>query len=177
MFGAGSLVPDQRQSFIKGPADHGARLGPAHAAGAGRNHEPTRAAPYPAAMIARRAAQTIARISISFHQAATASSRDTSSATSSKSALRPDNLQNDVIKSGNGWSLTSDEYDSGATTEGFASYIRGRRLVRSQRFDTVPVGWDWTLTPRLPNRPPAQTIAGARCRSEKAFWMLTTGKR
>jgi hypothetical protein len=44
-----------------------------------------------------------------------------------------DRLREGVSKSGNGWNNTSDEYDAGATTEGFASYVG----VVS---DTVPTG-------------------------------------
>jgi hypothetical protein len=51
-----------------------------------------------------------------------------------------DDLQDDLSKSGNGWNNTSDEYDSGATTERFASYVGVVSWYEPNRFDTVPVG-------------------------------------
>jgi len=83
-----------------------------------------------------------------------------------------DNLRDDVSKSGNGWGLTSDEYDSGATTEGFASYVGVVSWYEPNRFDTVPTGWGLNFEAAAPNRSTCSSNRGIPLQVAKAFWDL-----
>jgi hypothetical protein len=81
-----------------------------------------------------------------------------------------DNLQDDLGKSGNGWNNTSDEYDSGATTEGFASYVGVVSWYEPNRLDTVPVGWGLDFEAASPNRSTCSANRGIPLQVAKAFW-------
>jgi hypothetical protein len=81
-----------------------------------------------------------------------------------------DSLVDDVSKSGAGWSLTSDEYDSGATTEGFASYVGIVSWYDPNRFDTVPSGWGLDFEAAAPIDPTCSANRGIPLQMAKAFW-------
>jgi hypothetical protein len=86
--------------------------------------------------------------------------------------FRQDVLVDDVSKGGNGWSLTSDEYDSGATTEGFASYVGLVSWYEPKRFDTVPVGWGLDFEAATPFDATCSANRGIPLQVAKAFWDL-----
>jgi hypothetical protein len=81
-----------------------------------------------------------------------------------------DSLVDDVSKGGAGWTLTSDEYDSGATTEGFASYVGLVAWYDPNRFDTVPIGWSLDFEAAAPNNASCSANRGIPLQVAKAFW-------
>ena len=81
-----------------------------------------------------------------------------------------DYLRNDVSKNGAGWNLTSDEYDSGATAEGFASYVGIVSWYEPNRADTVPIGWGLNFEAAAPNRATCSANRGIPLQVAKAFW-------
>lgn len=81
-----------------------------------------------------------------------------------------DFLRDDLGKSGAGWNLTSDEYDSGATTEGFASYVGIVSWFDPNRLDTVPVGWGLNFETATPNRATCAANRGIPLQVAKGFW-------
>lgn len=81
-----------------------------------------------------------------------------------------DSLVDDVGKGGGGWNLTSDEYDSGATTEGFASYVGLVSWYEPNRFDTVPVGWGLDFEAAAPFNATCSANRGIPLQVAKAFW-------
>ncbi len=82
-----------------------------------------------------------------------------------------DNLNDDLSKNGNnGWSLDSDEYDSGATTEGFASYVGVVSWYEPNQFDTKPVGWGFDMDAAAPVRAACSDNRGVPVQVAKAFW-------
>ncbi|HZE71213.1 MAG TPA: hypothetical protein VE135_17005 [Pyrinomonadaceae bacterium] len=81
-----------------------------------------------------------------------------------------DNLQDDLSKGSSGWSLTSDEYDSGATTEGFASYVGIVSWYEPNQFDTVPSGWGLDFEAAAPNRSPCSANRGSPLQVAKGYW-------
>jgi hypothetical protein len=83
-----------------------------------------------------------------------------------------DNLRNDLSKGGAGWNLTSDEYDSGATTEGFASYVGVVSWYEPNRFDTVPIGWGLDFDAAAPTNSTCSANRGIPVQVAKSFWDL-----
>jgi hypothetical protein len=82
-----------------------------------------------------------------------------------------DSLRDDLSKGGsNGWDLTSDEYDSGATTEGFASYVGLVSWYEPNRVDTVPIGWGLNFDAAAPNRATCSDNRGIPLQVARAFW-------
>lgn len=81
-----------------------------------------------------------------------------------------DNLHDDVSKGGAGWDLTSDEYDSGATQEGFASYVGILSWYEPNNFATVPRGWGLDFEAATPNRATCAANRGIPLQVAKAFW-------
>lgn len=81
-----------------------------------------------------------------------------------------DDLRDDVSKGGNGWNLTSDEYDSGATQEGFASYVGIVSWYEPNNFGTVPRGWSLDFEAAAPNRSACADNRGIPLQVAKAFW-------
>jgi len=83
-----------------------------------------------------------------------------------------DSLVDDVSKGGNGWGLTSDEYDSGATTEGWASYVGVASWFDPNNPSSRPTGWGVDFDAAAPT---AVTCAGNRgipLQVARAFWDL-----
>ena len=81
-----------------------------------------------------------------------------------------DNLRDDLSKGGDGWQLTSDEYDSGATQEGFASYVGIVSWYEPNQHDTVPRGWSLDFETATPNNPTCSANRGIPVQVAKAFW-------
>lgn len=83
-----------------------------------------------------------------------------------------DSLVDDVSKGDNGWSLTSDEHDSGGTTEGWASYVGVASWFDPNNAAANPTGWAVNFEAAAPH---AGTCAGNRgipLQSARAFWDL-----
>lgn len=81
-------------------------------------------------------------------------------------------LRNDCSNDGDGWSITSDEYDSCATTEGFASYVAAASLWNATTPNADPrfSGFDIELaTPVSGTRANNRGVPGQVAR---AFWDL-----
>jgi hypothetical protein len=81
-----------------------------------------------------------------------------------------DSLTDDVSKGGNGWNLDSDEWDSGSTTEGFASYIAVRAWYEPNDFSTVPLGWSLDFEAASPVRSTCSDNRGVPVQVARAFW-------
>lgn len=81
-----------------------------------------------------------------------------------------DDLRNDVSKGGDGWSLTSDEFDSGATQEGFASYVGVVSWYEPNAFSTVPRGWSLDFDTATLDRSTCSANRGNPVQVAKAFW-------
>ena len=81
-----------------------------------------------------------------------------------------DDLRDDVSKGGNGWGLTSDEYDSGATQEGFASYVGVASWYEPNNVSTVPTGWGLDFDAAAPNRATCSANRGVPLQVGNAFW-------
>jgi hypothetical protein len=81
-----------------------------------------------------------------------------------------DSLTDDVSKGGNGWNLDSDEWDSGSTTEGFASYVAVRAWYEPNDFSTVPRGWSLDFEAASPLRSTCADNRGVPVQVARAFW-------
>ena len=81
-----------------------------------------------------------------------------------------DDLRDDVSKGGDGWALTSDEFDSGATQEGFASYVGIVSWYDPNRRDTVPRGWGLDFETATPHDSTCSVNRGIPLQVAKAFW-------
>jgi hypothetical protein len=84
-----------------------------------------------------------------------------------------DNLTDDLSKNGsNGWSLTSDEYDSGATTEGWASYVGAASWFEPNNASTNPIGWSVNFDAAAPTASTCSGNRGIPLPVARAFWDL-----
>ena len=81
-----------------------------------------------------------------------------------------DDLRDDLSKGGAGWNNSSDEHDSGATTEGFASYIGVVSWYEPNRFDTSPVGWGLNFETANLSNSTCSSNRGIPVQVAKAFW-------
>jgi hypothetical protein len=81
-----------------------------------------------------------------------------------------DNLRDDVSKGGNGWNLTSDEFDSGATTEGFASYVGVVSWYEPNQVSTVPIGWGLNFDAAAPVNSTCSSNRGIPVQVAKGYW-------
>jgi hypothetical protein len=88
-------------------------------------------------------------------------------------AFGQDDLTDDVSKGGNnGWSLTSDEYDSGATTEGWASYVGVVSWYEPNNTSTNPTGWGVNFDAATPTASTCSANRGIPLQVARAFWDL-----
>jgi hypothetical protein len=83
-----------------------------------------------------------------------------------------DDLRNDCSKNGNGWGVTSNEHESCATTEGFASYVGVVSWYEPNNTGTTPIGWSLDFEGATPNRSTCSANAGIPLQVAKAFWDL-----
>lgn len=84
-----------------------------------------------------------------------------------------DNLNDDLSKGGNnGWSLTSDEYDSGATTEGWASYVGVVSWFDPNNSSSNPIGWGVNFDAAAPTASTCSANRGIPLQVARAFWDL-----
>jgi hypothetical protein len=84
-----------------------------------------------------------------------------------------DSLNNDRSKGGNnGWTLTSDEFDSGATTEGWASYIGVVSWYEPNNAASNPVGWGVNFEAAAPTNATCSSNRGIPLQVARAFWDL-----
>lgn len=81
-----------------------------------------------------------------------------------------DDLRNDCSKNGGGWNLTSDEWESCATQEGFASFIGIVSWYEPNNAGTVPFGWGLDFESATPDRSPCSANKGSPLQVAKAFW-------
>jgi len=81
-----------------------------------------------------------------------------------------DGLRNDCSKGGSGWNLTSDEWESCATQEGFASYIGVVSWYEPNNSSTSPTGWGLAFDGAQPNRSTCSNNKGIPVQVAKAFW-------
>lgn len=81
-----------------------------------------------------------------------------------------DDLPDDLSKGGDGWGLTSDEFDSGATQEGFASYVGIVSWYDPNRSETVPRGWGLDFETATPHNSTCSANRGIPLQVAKAFW-------
>ncbi|MBB3457225.1 hypothetical protein FHT86_005543 [Rhizobium sp. BK313] len=81
-----------------------------------------------------------------------------------------DSLTDDVSKGGNGWSLTSDEFDSGATTEGWASYVAVVSWFDPNNSASNPVGWSVNFDAATPTNATCSNNRGIPLQVARAFW-------
>jgi hypothetical protein len=88
-------------------------------------------------------------------------------------AFGQDSLTNDTSKDGNnGWSLTSDEYDSAATTEGWASYAGIASWFEPNNAGTNPTGWSVNFETAAPVASTCSANRGVPLQAARAFWDL-----
>jgi hypothetical protein len=84
-----------------------------------------------------------------------------------------DSLNDDLGKGGNnGWSLTSDEYDSGATTEGWASYVGVASWFEPNNASSNPVAWGVNFDAATPTASTCSANRGIPLQVARAFWDL-----
>ena len=84
--------------------------------------------------------------------------------------FQQDDLRNDCSKGGNGWSLTSDEHESCATQEGFASYIGVVSWYQPHSAATQPFGSSLDFDRAQPDRSTCAANKGIPLQVGKAFW-------
>jgi hypothetical protein len=88
-------------------------------------------------------------------------------------AFGQDALTDDLSKGGNnGWNLTSDEYDSGATTEGWASYVGIASWFDPNNTSANPVGWGVNFDAAAPTAATCGGNRGIPLQVARAFWDL-----
>lgn len=81
-----------------------------------------------------------------------------------------DGLRNDCSKGSNGWSLTSDEWESCATQEGFASFVGVVSWYEPNNTATSPVGWGLDMDTATLTDATCSDNKGIPVQVAKAFW-------
>jgi hypothetical protein len=81
-----------------------------------------------------------------------------------------DNLRDDLSKGGGGWNVDGDEFDSGSTTEGFASYMGVVAFYDPNNFATVPLGWSLNFEAAAPMNSTCSANRSNPLQVARAFW-------
>ncbi len=79
-------------------------------------------------------------------------------------------LRNDCSRNGDGHSLTSVEWESCATTEGFADYVAVTSWWNPNNAGSVPMGWGRNFETATPVNSSCSTSAHIELQVAKAFW-------
>ena len=77
-----------------------------------------------------------------------------------------------TLGGGNSWNLTSNEYDSCATTEGWASFIGVTSWYEPNNNGSVPIGWGLDFETAALTNATCANNAGRALQVAKAFWDL-----
>ncbi|TVZ41953.1 hypothetical protein P886_1304 [Alteromonadaceae bacterium 2753L.S.0a.02] len=83
-----------------------------------------------------------------------------------------DNLRDDCSRNGSGHSLTSIEYESCATTEGWADYVGVVSWYSPSNSSSVPYGWGYNFENATPAKSSCSDSAHTELQVAKAFWDL-----
>ena len=81
-------------------------------------------------------------------------------------------LRNDCSRNGSGHSLTSIEYESCATSEGWADFVGVVSWYNPNNSGTVPFGWGRNFETATPQSGTCSTNGGIELQVAKAFWDL-----
>lgn len=81
-----------------------------------------------------------------------------------------DNLRADCSQNGLGWSMTGAEFDSCATTEGFASYAALASWYDGGTIGTQPFGWGFNFENATPQSSTCADNRAFALQVAKAFW-------
>jgi hypothetical protein len=80
------------------------------------------------------------------------------------------NLRDDCSQSGAGWGMTSAEFDSCATTEGFATYAALASWYDGGTIGTQPIGWGFNFENATPQSSTCASNRAFALQVAKAFW-------
>lgn len=83
-----------------------------------------------------------------------------------------DSLRNDCSQNGGGWNLTSDEFESCATAEGWASFVGVTSWYEPNNTGTTPMGWGRDFERATPQGSTCSGNSGIPIQVAKAFWDL-----
>lgn len=87
-----------------------------------------------------------------------------------KQIFTQDSLRNDCSKSGDNWSMTSDEYDSCASQEGLATYAGLAAWYDGGVENTNPIIWGRNFESAVPHYSTCGANRGVVLQVAKAFW-------